>query len=246
MNAPLRVYFGGSFDPVHNGHLAVARGVRDALGGDVALVPAHDPPHKPATAASAPQRAAMLALAIEGEPGLVVDRRELLRPGPSYTVDTLRELRAEAGEAAAIVWLIGADSLRQLHTWHRWQLLFDLAHVLIVERPDAALDAAALRRDAPEVLAEITPRLCSSVALASLPSGGCCVLPLPVLRPESSSGLRQRIAAGDAGWRDWVPPAVAAFIVQQGLYGASAGILPQGNAERVQRCLPTMDGRCVR
>ena len=168
----------------------------------------------------------MLDLAIEDTHGLVVDRRELRRPGPSYTVDTLRELRAESGEAAAIAWLIGADSLRQLHTWHRWKRLFELAHVLIVERPDAELDAMALRRDAPEVLAEITPRLCSTTALASLPSGGCCVVPLPGLHPESSSALRRRIGSGDPGWRDWVSPAVAGYIVEQGLYGVSAGILP--------------------
>lgn len=226
MNAPLRVFYGGSFDPVHNGHLAIARAVHEALGAEVVLVPAHDPPHKPATAASAEQRARMLDLAIKGEPGLAVDRRELLRAGPSYTVDTLRELRADLGAAAAIAWLVGADSLRQLHSWHRWKRLFDLAHLVIVERPDAALDAAALRRDAPEVLDEITPRLCAPSALAARPSGGCCVLPLAQLRPESSSALRLRIAAGDARWRDWVPPAVAGYISTQGLYDVSAGILP--------------------
>ena len=226
MNASLRVYYGGSFDPVHNGHLAVARAVHNGLGAEIFLVPARDPPHKPATAASAQQRARMLDLAIEGEPGLAVDRRELLRSGPSYTVDTLHELRVELGVAAAIAWLVGADSLRQLHTWHRWKRLFDLAHVLIVERPDAPLDAAALRRDAPEVLAEITPRLCAPASLAALPSGGCSVLPLVELRPESSSALRLRIANGDTHWRDWVPPAVAAFIATQGLYGVSAAILP--------------------
>ena len=88
MNAPLRVFYGGSFDPVHNGHLAVARAARDALDARVLLVPAGDPPHKSDTCASAEQRARMLDLAIEGEPGLAVDRRELLRAGPSYTVDT--------------------------------------------------------------------------------------------------------------------------------------------------------------
>lgn len=225
MNAPLRVFYGGSFDPVHNGHLAVARAARDALDARVLLVPAGDPPHKSDTCASAEQRARMLDLAIEGEPGLAVDRRELLRAGPSYTVDTLTALRVELGEAAPIAWLVGADSLRQLHSWHRWKRLFDLAHMVIVERPDAALDAASLRRDAPEVLAEITPRLCSPAALAALPSGACCVLPMPELRPESSSQLRRRIEAGDPGWPEWVPPAVADYILEQGLYGVSAGIL---------------------
>ena len=125
MSAPLRVFYGGSFDPVHNGHLAIARAARDALHAEVALLPARDPPHKAATHADAEQRAQLLELAIEGEPGLHVDRRELQRAGPSYTVDTLAGLRAELGGAAPLAWLIGADSLLQLHTWHRWREVFD-------------------------------------------------------------------------------------------------------------------------
>ena len=78
-----------------------------------------------------------------------------------------------------------------------------------------------------EVLAEITPRLCSPAALAALPSGACCVLPMPELRPESSSQLRRRIEAGDPGWPEWVPPVVADYILEQGLYGVSAGILAE-------------------
>src|SRR5690606_35823375 len=96
----LLVCYGGTFDPVHNGHLAVARSARDALRAEVALLPAHDPPHKGPTRADAQQRAAMLELAVAGESGLHVDRRELLREGPSYTVDTLGELREELGADA--------------------------------------------------------------------------------------------------------------------------------------------------
>ena len=99
----LLVCYGGTFDPVHNGHLAVARAARDALDARVALLPAHDPPHKGPTRADATQRAAMLDLAIAGEPGLSVDRRELLRAGPSYSFDTLGELRARQAEHAAEV-----------------------------------------------------------------------------------------------------------------------------------------------
>lgn len=275
MSRPLQIFHGGSFDPVHNGHLAIARAVRDALGGELALVPARDPPHKPPTAASAAQRVQMLELAIAGEPGLRVDRRELRRPGPSYTVDTLFELRSELGEEVAIAWLIGADSLLQLHTWYRWRRLFDLAHIVAVPRRGVAVDAADLRvcacfkpsglprRDdreaitqgtdsreparactglttenrmcefartlaagAPAVLAEIAPRVRSPGALAATPAGGFCMLPLPALHEEASSALRQRIASDAPGWRDWVPPAVAAYIVQQGLYRPSAAILP--------------------
>ena len=94
----LRVCYGGTFDPVHNGHLAVARAARDALQAQVFLLPAADPPHKGPTQANAQQRARMLDLALAGETGLKVDRRELYREGPSYTIDTLLELRAELGD----------------------------------------------------------------------------------------------------------------------------------------------------
>lgn len=225
MNAPLRVFYGGSFDPVHFGHLAVARAARDALGAEVALVPARDPPHKDATHADAEQRAALLDLAIAGEPGLRVDRRELHRAGPSYTVDTLADLRAEAGPAAPLAWLVGADALLQLHTWHRWRDLFALAHIVAVQRPGARIDAARLRAQAPDVLAEIDQRWLPPAALAGSPCGGFALLPMTQLRPESSTELRRRIATG-APWQDWVPAAVAARIDALQLYRGPAVILP--------------------
>lgn len=225
MNVPLRVFYGGSFDPVHLGHLAVARAARDALSAEVVLVPARDPPHKDATHADAEQRAALLDLAIAGEPGLRVDRRELHRAGPSYTVDTLAGLRAEAGPAAPLAWLVGADSLLQLHTWQRWRDLFKLAHVVAVQRPGAEIDAARLRAQAPEVLAEIDQRWLPLSALAGSPCGGFALLPMVPLRPESSTELRRRIATG-AQWQDWVPPLVADRIVRLNLYRDPAVILP--------------------
>ncbi|MEF9978170.1 MAG: nicotinate-nucleotide adenylyltransferase [Thermomonas sp.] len=221
----LLVCYGGTFDPVHNGHLAVARAARDGLDADVALLPARDPPHKADTRADATQRADMLELAIADAPGLVVDRRELRRAGPSYSVDTLGELRAELGADAPIAWLIGADSLRQLHTWHRWRELFERAHVVVVQRPGADIDMAALRAVSPEVAGVVEQRGRPPEALAERAHGGFAVLPLPGLRPESSTELRRRIAADDA-WMPWVPPAVAAYIVRHGLYRGPAAILP--------------------
>lgn len=225
MSAPkLLVCYGGTFDPVHHGHLAVARAARDALVADVSLIPAHDPPHKGPTRADAIQRAAMLDLAIAGEAGLSVDRRELLREGPSYSFDTLGELRAEHGEQAPIAWLIGADSLLQLHTWHRWRDLFDRAHIVAVQRPGSEVDAVRLRAQAPEVLAEIAGRWLPPGDLAAIASGGFALLPMPELRPESSTELRQRIREG-GDWQPWVPPMVAAYIVSQGLYRDPGAIL---------------------
>ncbi|MEO5962176.1 MAG: nicotinate-nucleotide adenylyltransferase [Thermomonas sp.] len=219
------VFYGGTFDPVHNGHLAIARTVRDALPAQVALLPAHDPPHKGATRADAVQRAAMLELAVAGESGLCVDRRELRRAGPSWTVDTLTELRGELGKHVPIAWLIGADSLLQLASWHRWRELFELAHVLVVDRPGAAVDAATLGNRAPEVLAEIAPRWRDPAQLADAAHGGIARVAMPALRPESSTELRRRIHDGES-WQDWVPRAVAAYIVRHGLYQPATAIIP--------------------
>lgn len=229
MSSPIRVYYGGTFDPVHNGHLAVARTVRDALSAQVALLPAHDPPHKGPTRADALQRAAMLDLAVDDERGLSVDRRELNREGPSWTVDTLTELRGELGVDAPIAWLIGADSLLQLASWHRWRDLFELAHILVVDRPGAAVDAGALRAQAPEVFAEIAPRLRDPGQLAETAHGGFARVAMPALRPESSTELRRRIRDGEP-WQDWVPPAVAAYIIHHGPYQPVTAIIPKLSA----------------
>jgi len=224
----LRICYGGTFDPVHNGHLAVARAARDATRASVFLLPAADPPHKGPTHADAQQRARMLDLAVAGETGLKVDRRELRREGPSYTIDTLLELRAELGNDAPIAWLIGGDSLNQLHTWHRWRELFAHAHILAVQRPGSHIDPDTLGRIAPLVQVEAAQRWRSLDDLSRAPSGGLAVLLLQELRPESSTELRRRIAAGDGdpadgnpGWRGLVPPSVASYIDRHHLYSTA-------------------------
>lgn len=223
----MRICYGGTFDPVHNGHLAVARVARDAVRAPVFLLPAADPPHKGPTHADALQRARMLDLAIAGEAGLKVDRRELRREGPSYTIDTLLELRAELGREVPIAWLVGGDSLNQLHTWHRWRELFDHAHILAVQRPGSHIDPETLGRVAPLVQAEVAQRWRSLDQLHAAPCGGLAVLPLQELRPESSTELRRRIAAGPdnggsgADWRSWVPPSVASYIDRHHLYSTA-------------------------
>lgn len=216
-----QVCYGGTFDPVHNGHLAIACAVRDAMAAEVRLLPAADPPHKGETHADAAHRARMLDLAIAGERGLRVDRRELRRAGPSYTVDTLRELRDELGQQVPIIWLIGSDSLAELHTWHRWRELFEHAHILAVERSGSPVDAGSPGRDAPGVHAELGPRRRPAGQLHASPAGGFAVLPLLRTRPESSTQLRRRIVAGEP-WQDWVPAAVAEYIGRHRLYAGRA------------------------
>lgn len=211
------VGYGGTFDPVHLGHLAIAAAVRDALGVPVALLPAADPPHKDRTHAAAPHRLRMLELAVAGECGLRVDPRELGRDGPSYSVDTLRALRDESGPARPLVWVVGADSLAQLPRWHRWRTLFDLGHVLAVARPGHALDAA-VPGDA-EAAAFLQGRVRAPLDLLASPSGGLALLAVDPLRTESSTAVRQRIAAGGE-WRSLLPPPAAAYIDRHRLYAA--------------------------
>lgn len=209
--------YGGSFDPVHLGHLAIARAVRDRLGAEVALVPAADPPHKALTHAGAGDRAEMLELAVAGEPDMRVDRRELDREGPSFTVDTLRLVRAEQGPYRPIAWVIGSDSLLQLDTWHRWRELFAHGHVLAIERPGSPLDPARVEALAFNVHRGIAFRRRDAAALADAPAGGYAVLSLPELRPESSTEVRRRLATG-GDWPAMVAPAVAAYIRRRRLY----------------------------
>ncbi len=217
----LHVAYGGTFDPVHRGHLAVAAAARDTLDADVAFVPAADPPHRAAPGASALQRARMLALAIDGEPRFSVDLRELRRDEPSWTVPTLESLRADLGAAAPLAWLVGADAFLGLPTWHRWRDLSDLAHLVVAVRPGHALDPLP-----PALAAACDGRWTTDPAvLAAAPAGRVFRLDLPP-HPASATAVRADLADGhdDLGW---LPPAVAAFIRAEGLYrgpGAPPGV----------------------
>lgn len=216
MTKPL-VLYGGTFDPVHEGHLAIGRAVAEAVGAPVCLLPAADPPHRPAPGASAVQRAEMIALAVAGDARLLVDRRELDRVGPSFTVDTLQEVRRERGPAAPIIWVLGVDSMVQLQTWKDWQQLFSLASLLAVQRPSTETDLEWLRRIAPGVHAEVHGRWVDVGSLRDAPSGGYAALPIRPLRSESASAVREAVGAGRS-IDHLVPAAVAAYIADRKLY----------------------------
>lgn len=217
----LTVFYGGTFDPVHNGHLAVARHARDQLGAPIRLMPAPDPPHRALPGASASQRARMLDLAVAGEPGLLVDRREFDRDSRSYSIHTLREVRAELGPDAPVALLIGADSLLELPTWKDWRALFTLAHFVVAERPGRSLDASLPG----ELAAFLEGRWADAAAdLECAPGGRVLRLNQP-LQPESATEIRHRIATGQP-WRDLVPAPVAEYIDCHGLYRAGAAVPP--------------------
>jgi nicotinate-nucleotide adenylyltransferase len=219
--SPVLLY-GGTFDPVHLGHLQIARAVADRLGAPVALLPAADPPHRAVPGASAEQRAEMIARAIAGDRRLRLDRRELERSGPSYTVETLRGLRAELGPKVPIVWILGLDSVLQLDQWHHWTELLSLAHLLGVQRPGTQVGREWLRGKAPRVHAELAPRWTRPERLLLTPAGDYAALAIRPLRRESATGVRARHAPGQDRTHQVAPP-VAAFINATGLYRPGAG-----------------------
>jgi nicotinate-nucleotide adenylyltransferase len=141
---------GGTFDPVHFGHLRMAQELAEALQLDeVRFIPAAIPPHKTATFSSAKHRAAMVGLAIAHNPRFSLDERELHRSGTSYTFDTLQSLKDELGQDTSLVLLMGSDAFIKLNTWHRWQELLTLCHITLVQRP---ISPTSSKETLPEVL----------------------------------------------------------------------------------------------
>ncbi|MBU1224819.1 MAG: nicotinate-nucleotide adenylyltransferase [Gammaproteobacteria bacterium] len=130
--------FGGTFDPIHFGHLRLAEEMAEGLGlGRVLFIPAGQPPHRGAPRTAASHRLEMVRRAISGNPRFDADAREVERPRPSYTVDTLTALRAELGNDQPLWLLLGADAFLELPTWHEWRRLFDLANIAVAARPGA-------------------------------------------------------------------------------------------------------------
>src|SRR5690606_29365396 len=223
----LHVLYGGTFDPVHAGHLAIARAAREALGVPVHLMPAADPPHRPPPGATAAQRVAMLELALEAEPGLCLDLRELARSGRSWSVDTLRGLRADIGDIAPVALLVGADSFAGLPTWKSWRELFALAHFVVASRDGNDGLPPALQEALQGRVARTAGELTHS------PAGKVLWLRQP-LHPHSATALRARIAAGEPS-RHLVPAPVADYIQAHGLYRAMTGPRPGPGDNPVRR-----------
>jgi nicotinate-nucleotide adenylyltransferase len=127
--------FGGTFDPIHYGHLRTAFELLQALQlSEIRFVPAGDPPHRVTTIAPAEFRLRMVQAAVQGQPGFAVDERELSRDGPSYTITTLEAMRTEFSEASLCL-IVGMDAFLGLTTWHRWDEILSLAHIIVAHRP---------------------------------------------------------------------------------------------------------------
>jgi len=204
---------GGTFDPVHVGHIALARSARDALAlHEVRFVPTGQSWQKNTSAASAGQRLAMVRLALAGLPdrgGFVADDREVRRDGPSYTVDTLESLRDELGGEAMLVLIVGSDQFRNLASWRQWQRLFELAHVAATRRERIGLE------DLPAALeAELAAR--GRDALPDEPAGSIVFFGMPPV-PVSATSLRDQLSRGDRP-AELLPRAVLDYIESHSLY----------------------------
>ncbi|HBZ17251.1 MAG TPA: nicotinic acid mononucleotide adenylyltransferase [Pantoea sp.] len=209
----LYALFGGTFDPIHYGHLRPVEALAQQVGlKKVTLLPNNVPPHRPQPEASAQQRVAMLRCAIAGRPLFEIDTRELERDTPSWTVATLEALRAERGAEQPLAFIIGQDSLLTLAKWHRWQDLLSLCHLLVCKRP-----GYATQMDTPEMQRWLDEHLADDVQQLHHSSAGRIWLADTPLLNISATEIRQRRHAG-ASCADLLPDAVIDYIDSVGLY----------------------------
>ena len=205
--------FGGTFDPVHHGHLDAARAARSALAlEEIVFVPSKDPPHRSLVPhATAFQRFALTALAINGLDGCRLSEAELVRDGRSYTSDTLRQFHAFGWAPRQLFFILGADAFAEIATWREYPAVLELAHFVVIARPGTAMETALSRNP------ELRPRV-SPPSMDPVKDGitGIFVVEATT-RDVSSTTIRERLAAGH-GIDDLVPSAVARHIVAHHLY----------------------------
>lgn len=203
--------FGGTFDPIHHGHLRLALELKQQLRLDeMWLMPSHRPPHRAAPGVTSAMRVAMVRLAVAQCPALQIDERELRRETASFTIDSLIELRHELGDDVSLILALGMDAFIDLNTWHRWQELLAYAHLVVVARPGYTLpltgEVADLWRTK-QVAAEV---------LEVKPCGGILISELSLL-PISSSAIRAHVQRGESP-QFLLPDAVLAYMVEHRLY----------------------------
>jgi nicotinate-nucleotide adenylyltransferase len=213
MLRPIKGIFGGTFDPVHYGHLRVAIEILDAFAlEEVRLMPCGIPPHQKTLKTSNEQRLAMLRLGLGIRTPLKIDDREIRRAGASYTVDTLQELKAEFPDHN-LAWILGADAFLHFTTWRQWEKILELAHLIVARRPNFTLpegaDSTLLLAARQGDIADLHQESAGRIALFS-------VTQLDI----SSSKIRQLLENGQDS-RYLLPNSVLDFIQKQGLYGCA-------------------------
>jgi nicotinate-nucleotide adenylyltransferase len=212
MTAARTGILGGTFDPVHYGHLDAAAAAQAALALDeVIFLPSHVPPHRQVNPrASGYHRFALLALAIQDHRRFRVSEDELTREGPSFTIDTLRRLHQRGHQPSQLFFLLGVDAFADIATWREFPAVLDAAHFVVVTRPGTSLDAALARNPMLASRVRKDDRKCTGTGIFFVTAN---------TRDVSSTSIRGRLAAGQA-IDDLVPAAVAAYIESNDLYGA--------------------------
>ncbi len=206
---------GGSYDPVHHGHVALGNYFAEQLGVDqLRVIPAGAPWQKDAVQASAEQRAAMVRLAFAGAAApVVVDCQEIARATPTYSIDTLRQLRAEFGASASLVFLMGADQLQRLDTWRDWQQLFDFAHFCVAARPGFALNGP----EVPPAVADAFARRLGTLERIRNTPHGLTYLAKDFAVDISATQIRAALQRGSTA-HSLISPLVLDYIEQHNLY----------------------------
>jgi nicotinate-nucleotide adenylyltransferase len=203
--------FGGTFDPIHYGHLRCADEARQKLGlKNLYLLPAGDPPHREPPRATVKQRLEMLQLAVQEFPFLLIDDRETRRSGPSYMVDTVQELRTGFKDRPLLL-LIGQDTANHFHTWYHWQQIFELSHIVVLTRPGSSVQYA------PEVAKQMQARSISDVKKLHESCAGA-VLQLEVESIDVSSTDIKNAITSRAAVKSMLPAAIIEYIEQNRLY----------------------------
>ena len=206
--------FGGTFDPVHFGHLRLAEEAIAHLGlAGVRWIPAGQPPHRGRPSVTAAQRLAMVLRSTAGNPLFSVDASEVEAAVPSYTVHTLERLRRELGPSQALVLLVGADAFAGLTSWHRWRELFSLAHLAVSHRPGFPVEINSLP---PELASEFAARRAEPAALRLAPAGHVVTFAMTQLA-ISATQIRQLLNNGKSA-RYLLPECVLDYISAHQLY----------------------------
>ncbi len=206
---------GGTFDPVHNGHLAIAEAVRAELDCDILFIPAFLPPHKLTYSITDFQdRLAMLQLAVEAQPGFFISDIEALRQGPSYSIDTLRALKPALAEKTELFFIIGMDSFNEFSCWKCFEQFLDYAHLVVVGRPDQcdASVAQVVSRDFGDYAARGTESIWQSKQRPGL------IYSVTMEPVDISSTRLRRMQAGGELIATHVPAQVAEYIETRRLY----------------------------
>lgn len=202
--------FGGTFDPLHIGHISLSSRACKWLGvTKLSLIPCHIPPHKGTPSVSAEHRVNMLAGLANENPFFSVDTREINKHAPSYTVETLREIRHEVGNSIPILLLIGGDSIAQFHTWYCWQEILTLCHVIVLPRFQDTHEPITEQNIIQAITTDVTQ-------IQSLPAGKICFAPLSKVTISSTQIRDMRANGLDA--KSYLPPAIFNYIEKHQLY----------------------------